>query len=209
MIHRAPLLSLALAALLAGAAGALLSQSPAPAPAGVPAEVPDAELARARQAADALVARLREVLAAALEKQGPAGAVDVCAERAQAETGAAAAELGLSVRRVSLRHRNPADAPDAYERATLERLEAEMKTKGLPAEVAEVVTPAAGGAPELRYLRPVVVAPHCLACHGQPNELAPGVAEILARRFPGDTATGYAAGDLRGAVSVRVPLGPG
>lgn len=207
MIRRAPLLSLAFAALLAGAAGALLSQDPAapPAPAGVPA----AELARARQAADTLMARLREVLTSALEKQGPAGAVDVCAERAQAETGAAAAELGLSVRRVSLRHRNPADAPDAYERAALERLAAEMKTQGLPAEVAEVVTPEEGGAPELRYLRPVVVAPHCLACHGAASDLAPGVAEVLARRFPGDTATGYAPGDLRGAVSVRVPLAAG
>ncbi|MBZ0088891.1 MAG: DUF2309 domain-containing protein, partial [Thermoanaerobaculia bacterium] len=47
----------------------------------------------------------------------------------------------------------------------------------------------------------------CGACHGQPGELAPGVAEVLARRYPGDTATGYTAGDLRGAISVRVPLG--
>jgi len=202
MIRRHPLLSLALAGLLAGGAGELLSQSSAPAPAAVP----ETELVRARQVADSLAARLREVLTAALEKQGPAGAVDACAERAQAETGAVAAELGVSVRRVSLRHRNPADAPDDFERATLERLAAEMPEKGLPAEIAEVVQPAAGGPAELRYLRPVAVAPHCLACHGQTSDLAAGVAEVLARRYPGDTATGYAAGDLRGAISVRLPL---
>ncbi len=200
MIRRDWLLSWGLAATLAGAA-ALFSQAPSIAPAP-----PEAQLARARQAADALAARLRGLLEPALQSGGPAGAVDACAEQAQAATREEAAKSGLSVRRVSLRYRNPADAPDDYERAALERLAAEMKTKGLPSEVAEVVTPAGGGAAELRYLRPVVVAPHCLACHGQASDLAPGVAEVLARRFPGDLATGYAAGDLRGAVSVRVPL---
>ena len=205
MIRRDWLLSLGLTGALAGGAAILFPQNPAPAPAAVP----EAQLAQARQAADALVARLRGLLGSALEKSGPAGAVDACAEQAQAATREEAAKSGLSVRRVSLRYRNPADAPDDYERAALERLAREMKTKGLPPEVAEVVTPAGGGAAELRYLRPVVVAPHCLACHGQAADLAPGVAEVLARRFPDDTATGYAAGDLRGAISVRVPLAAG
>jgi len=202
MIRREWMLSLGLTVALAGASAALFPQAPA----AVSSGVPEAQLLQARQAADALVARLRGLLGSALETSGPAGAVAACADQAQSATREEAEKLGLFVRRVSLRHRNPADAPDDFERATLERLAAEMKEKGLPAEVAEVVSPAGGGAAELRYLRPVVVAPHCLACHGGPKDLAPGVAEVLARRYPGDTATGYAAGDLRGAVSVRVPL---
>ena len=55
-------------------------------------------------------------------------------------------------------------------------------------------------------MRPIVLAPQCLGCHGKVAELAPGVAAVLAQRYPGDLATGYAAGDLRGAFSVRVAL---
>ena len=43
------------------------------------------------------------------------------------------------------------------------------------------------------HLRPIVLAPQCLGCHGKVAELAPGVAAVLAQRYPGDLATGYAA----------------
>jgi hypothetical protein len=204
MIRRDWLLSLGFTGALASGAAILFAQSPAP----VPAALPEAQLARARQAADAVMARVRGLLEREIASGGPAAAVEACAEQAQGATREEAARLGVSVRRVSLRFRDPADAPDDYERAALERLAAGMREKGLPAELAEVVTPP-GGAAELRYLRPIVVAPHCLGCHGQPSELAPGVAEALARHFPSDPATGYAAGDLRGAVRVRVPLPTG
>lgn len=176
----------------------------AEAPAGDPTA---AALERARTAADAVVGRVRAVLEEELARGGPAGAVDACAEKAQAVTRDESERLGVRVRRVSLRFRNPADAPDDYERAALGRLEESLRGGELPSEVSEVV-PAAGGGEELRYLRPVVIAPHCLGCHGRPEELKPGVAEVLARRFPDDPATGYAVGDLRGAVSVTVPLSP-
>lgn len=175
----------------------------AQAPAGDPAAA--AALERARAAADAVVGRVRGLLEAELARGGPAGAVDACAESAQVATKEESGRLGVRVRRVSLRFRNPADAPDDYERAALARLEEGVRGGELPSEVSEVVA-AAGGGQELRYLRPVVVAPHCLGCHGRPEELKPGVAEVLARRFPDDPATGYSVGDLRGAVSVTVPL---
>jgi hypothetical protein len=34
--------------------------------------------------------------------------------------------------------------------------------------------------------------------------MAPGVAAALKELYPGDLATGYAVGDLRGAISVKV-----
>lgn len=182
----------------------------AQAPAGDPAAA--AALERARAAADAVVSRVRGLLEAELARGGPAGAVDACAETAQVATQEESERLGVRVRRVSLRFRNPADAPDDYERAALLRLEETVRGGELPSEVSEFV-PVTGGGQELRYLRPVVVAPHCLGCHGRPEELKPGVAEALARRFPDDPATGYSVGDLRGAVSVTVAVpaqeGPG
>lgn len=167
--------------------------------------LPEAQLAVARTAADDLGARLRALLAEELARGGPQGAIAACAAQAQQTTLEEAARHGVSLRRVSLQVRNPADAPDEFERAVLERLAAGALEGSLPAEVAQVTAGPDGG-PELRYLRPIVLAPQCLGCHGKVAELAPGVAAVLAQRYPGDLATGYAAGDLRGAFSVRVAL---
>ena len=53
-------------------------------------------------------------------------------------------------------------------------------------------------------------AHNCLACHGAPEQIPAEVAAILAERYPDDQATGYAVGDLRGALwaEVRLPVGP-
>lgn len=54
-------------------------------------------------------------------------------------------------------------------------------------------------------MKPIFIAgPVCLQCHGAPDKLAPGVAEALKDLYP--MATGYAVGDLRGAISVRIPI---
>lgn len=164
---------------------------------------PAVAVARARGAAMALAGELMGRLAAELGEGGPARAVAVCAEVAQ-EIAAAHSTGGAEVRRVSLEVRNPADRPDAYEQRQLERL-AELDREGrLPDEVAEVVEEAGG--PVLRYLKPIRVQPLCLQCHGDPSTFDPAVRRLLAERYPGDEAVGYAAGDLRGAISVRLPL---
>ncbi len=114
---------------------------------------------------------------------------------------------GWRVRRVSETVRNPANAPDADEREVL-RFWAEEKHAGRlggASEHSEVVTQ--GDKQVFRYMRPIFIAdPVCLQCHGQPDKLGPGVAEALKELYPEDQATGYVVGDLRGAISVKVPL---
>jgi excinuclease UvrABC helicase subunit UvrB len=44
----------------------------------------------------------------------------------------------------------------------------------------------------------------CLACHGK--TLAPQVAARLKELYPDDRATGYAAGEIRGAITLSRPL---
>jgi hypothetical protein len=46
----------------------------------------------------------------------------------------------------------------------------------------------------------------CLTCHGEKARIPPAVEAVIAQEYPGDRATGFAEGDVRGAVSVRVPL---
>jgi thiosulfate/3-mercaptopyruvate sulfurtransferase len=173
---------------------------PAAAAAGEP---PVEAVERARKAADALTGELMRTLVAELQQGGPAGAVNVCSEVAPAVAAAHSTE-GLTVRRVSARVRNPIDRPDPYEAAWLGRLDAAHREGRLPKEVAELVGSDEGE--EVRYLRPIVVAKPCLACHGDRATLDPEVARTIAERYPGDEATGYREGDFRGAVSVRVAI---
>jgi hypothetical protein len=48
----------------------------------------------------------------------------------------------------------------------------------------------------------------CLTCHGEKAKIPPAVRAVLAREYPDDHATGFSVGDVRGAVSVRIPLVP-
>ncbi len=172
-----------------------------------PAESPPPEVAAARERAHAAAAELGQRLTEALSDQLAGGthaaAIDVCSRIAPA----AAAEMsraGLEIRRTSLRYRNPGNAPDAWERAGLERL-AEALAAGQPPRELHEIDEERG---ELRLLRPILVAPGCLPCHGVAHKLDPAVGRELARRYPDDRATGFATGDLRGAFSVRVRLEP-
>lgn len=164
----------------------------------------DRALERARAVADALTKDLMGELMSELSAGGPGEAIRVCSEVAQ---GIAAEHStgGMTVRRVSRKVRNPADRPDPYEAEQLERLAVLHERNELPEEVSEVVEGEAGSR-TLRYLRPITVKPLCLRCHGDPETFAPEVRQVLTERYPEDEATGYRAGDLRGAVSVRVPL---
>ncbi len=182
-------MSLLAVASIAAAAGEQAPDTPPPA------------IERARAAADAFTSALAKRLFAELATSGPTGAVNVCAEVAPA-MAAAHSGSGMTIRRVTLRTRNPADAPDAYERKQLESLEAAHREGNLPKEISEET--AEDGRRVLRYLRPILVGEPCLKCHGPRESLDPAVRGILAERYPDDQAVGYAKGDLRGAVSVAV-----
>jgi len=162
-----------------------------------------AALARAEEAAQALGGDLMRHLLAEMKSGGAAAAVRVCSEVAQ-DLAAKHSVDGLTVRRVSLKPRNPADAPDPFERAQLIELEELHRQGRLPSRVVETVETDAGA--QLRYMRPIAVASACLRCHGPAEAIDPEVRRILAERYPDDRATGYASGDLRGAISVTVPL---
>ena len=167
----------------------------------------DAALAEARQ----LSGQLAQQLGAALRKEmaagGPEAAIGVCRQLAPDLAGQLSRQSGARVARVSLRARNPMlGQPDAWEQSVLadfdRRAAAGEKPESL--EHAEVVSEPGGRS--FRYLKAIGVQPLCLACHGGPEALAPGVRERLAADYPHDRATGYAPGQLRGAFTVRRAL---
>ncbi len=163
--------------------------------------MPDsAATAEMRGAAGALAGRLMGELTTALARGGPDSAIAFCADSAQALT-AAAQRAGLRVRRVGTRVRNPANQPDSGDRALLDHFAAE-RAAGRPLPVDTVVVVAGLNGAEVRFVKPILVAEGCLACHGDPAGMTAGVRQTLATRYPADAAVGYRVGDLRGAVVV-------
>lgn len=187
--------------LCAGCQQALEGQDPTPEP-GATAEY-EAALERARNAANALGADLMSTMANEMASGGPVAAVRVCSEVAQ-QISAEHSQEGLTVARVTLKARNPLNRPDPYERSVLERLQKLHEEGDLPPEFVEVVEQE--GNRVLRYMRPIQTAELCLTCHGDAGALDPQVRRIIQDRYPEDAATGYQAGDLRGAISVQALL---
>lgn len=150
-------------------------------------------------------------LGAAFKKEmaagGPVGTVKVCSKIAPSIAGRISRETGWRVTRVGTRVRNPLlGMPDAWEQKVL----ADFQRRAAKGEsldrmsFSEVVTEPDGK--YFRYMKAIGVKPMCLACHGPEDRIAPAVRKILRERYPHDKATGYKAGDLRGAISIKAPL---
>lgn len=160
---------------------------------------------KADVAAEMLTSTLMRELNAALESGGPTQAVEVCRTTAQAVTEQLSRNEGITVRRTALRVRNPANRPDDFERAWLVKAQSDLSAGTPPTPAYEIVF--TDGRCELRHLRPIVFPGGvCSQCHGRSDEIAPEVRKVLKRHYPGDEATGFAPGDLRGAISVRVAV---
>lgn len=163
----------------------------------------DRALQIGRSAAYEMSETVRGKLVDSMKSSGPEGAMKVCAYQARALADEVSVRLGVKVRRTTLRLRNPMNAPDAYERALLERLQEQSRTGKMPEglfEPSEI-----DGKKVYRYAKPLTVGPACIACHGSPAEISDEVREVLKERYPEDQATGYSLGDLRGIVSVVIP----
>jgi hypothetical protein len=173
-----------------------------------PAAPEAAAIRQAGEAASAIVAtRLVTELTAALGVGGPEKAVDVCHTKALPLTNAPlpAQPQVVAVKRTSLRLRNPANAPDAAERAALDHVAALIAGgQPAPALLVQKIETAGTAAPEWRLYRSIGVQAACLACHGSPAVQTPALRALLQERYPQDTATGYAVGDWRGLIRVTV-----
>jgi len=174
--------------------------------ASLPAFADDAAwTVEARKVASEVPPRLLATLSAALDKGGADGAIAVCRDEAPRLAKAASEQSGWSVKRVSLRPRNPKAVPDEWERAALEDFDRRAAAGESPAmlEKAEVVTE--GGRSMQRYLRALPTQPLCLACHGAAASLSPAVSAQLRALYPADQAVGYRVGDIRGAMTLARP----
>ncbi|VAW33566.1 Cytochrome c family protein, partial [hydrothermal vent metagenome] len=120
----------------------------------------------ARQAVKELGSNLKKALKQAMKEGGPAKAIAVCNEKALLIADKISLERGWRVGRTSLKYRNPANAPDAWERSVLLQFAKRRAIGENPAgmEFSEMVKK--NGRLAFRYMKAIPTAPICLKCHG-------------------------------------------
>lgn len=180
----------------------LLSAVPSP---GITADLLDDDLPRAQAAAMAFSGQLRERLQGAMEDGGPLTAIEVCRVEAPIIAETVMAEHDVRLGRVALpgRNRHPDQAADDWR---LDVLTAFQENVAGGAAAGEQVALMRDELPEgvaLRMMRGIATETLCLVCHGPAVDET--VSAAITARYPGDGATGFALGDLRGALWVEVP----
>ncbi|MEZ6003852.1 MAG: DUF3365 domain-containing protein [Planctomycetota bacterium] len=157
-----------------------------------PAPQPPVPVEEAQRLIKGLSETLLGELQTAMGEKGPAAAIGICADRAP-EVAKSLATGAYQVRRIGTRVRNKErNTPTAAELEVLATLSPEKPTfqgeiDGKPVFMKALYIPGA----------------LCLTCHGAPDAIPADVQAALAERYPEDAATGYAVGDLRGALIVE------
>jgi hypothetical protein len=158
------------------------------------------ELDQAKKATAAFARALKSELVSAMQSGGPIEAIDVCSARAVLIGEEVSLEQGMTLSRVSLRNRNPDNAPNEWQARVLDSFEARRVAGEAPGTLAWHEIADTGTGKEFRFMKAIPTGAICLQCHGE--TLATPVAEKLAELYPEDKATGYSQGDIRGAFVV-------
>ena len=137
------------------------------------------------------------------KKEGAVAAAHFCVDSAGAVTEAFNKELGsgITLRRVSLKNRNPDNAAAVDEVSILEALELLSKANAyLPGHIVQI-----NDKGDYKYYRPITLSKsECLACHGRPEGMKGELRSLFKENYPNDKAVCYNQGDLRGAFVVEI-----
>lgn len=162
----------------------------------------DADL-RAQQAIGEFQQQLQQALRAAMQAGGPVAAITVCRDQAPQIAAQTGARLGLQLRRISQRNRNPDNAADDAFTPLLDQFAMRLQAGEPVSALHARIDTGSGNTRQSHYLQAISTQAMCLGCHGK--TLAPAVQAALHAHYPADRATGYSEGELRGAFVVSTP----
>lgn len=156
--------------------------------------------ARAQAAVQSLKEELSAKLKEKIQESGPIGAIGFCNQNALPLTAKVSQSLGIDIRRISNKPRNPANQMSPGEEQIFESIQLEMQNGSKTPH--RLVSTKKN---QIVYL-PIVLSDTCLVCHGDKETQIPkDVQKSLAKLYPMDKATGYKAGELRGLFQVTLP----
>lgn len=167
-------------------------------PVGVNAETTDNDLreVESRKVIKEFGGKLVKELKQAIKEGGPENAIKVCNIEAPKMATALSEKYNWQIGRTALKTRNPNNAPDAWEQVVLEQFE-QRKQNGEKIKTLEYAETTDAG---YRYMKAIPTKGLCLACHGE--NISEALKATLVELYPQDKATGFKAGDIRGAFTV-------
>ena len=168
----------------------------------------DSEVKAATEVAGAFLKELGGVMKRKMKKGDPSEVIHVCSNLAPEIANRLSRENGWRVTRVGTRVRNPLlGMPDAWEQGVLKQFTERARDgeKFTDMTYSEVVSEPSGR--YFRFMKPIGVQPQCLLCHGDAKQIPASIRTMLKKHYPFDAAIGYKTGELRGAVSIKEPLG--
>ncbi len=149
----------------------------------------------ARQQTKAFGSHLKKTVKQGMMNGGPTEAIHLCNTKAPG-IASEHSQGDWNVGRTSQKLRNPDNKPTAWEASVLadfnQRLAAGENPKKMEASKMENGT--------FHYMKAIPTGGLCLNCHG--SKLAEPVKTRLAELYPNDQATGYEAGQIRGAFTL-------
>ncbi|MCF8210774.1 MAG: DUF3365 domain-containing protein [Rhodoferax sp.] len=166
----------------------------------------DALIADTKKQASGIPPKLLAMVQDEIQKGSFPGAIAACSDKAPKMAAAASQSTGWSIRRVSLKNRNPKAVPDEWEKVALQDFDRRAGAGENPAtlEKAEIINE--GGQRMVRYIKALPTQALCLSCHGTSDKLSAEVQQQLRQAYPNDLAVGYSEGQVRGALTVKRPL---
>ncbi len=137
-----------------------------------------------------------------MQSEGLLGAAKFCSVQAFPITDTVDAKYGkdISVKRISLNERNPANAPQGSEKVIMDALHnLQDNNVVLPKFLVERIDNST-----VKYYKPLSINKGvCLKCHGDISKSSE-LSKFMKSNYPQDKATGYKMGDLRGAIVVTI-----
>ena len=144
-------------------------------------------------------AALGSQLKNAIMEGGPVHAVQFCNTAAYPILDTLKTDMDITIRRASLKVRNPKDEPTAIERKILEKYAGQLKNGDQMDPVVEVLNDK-----QVLYAKPIMLNnPMCLNCHGQVGtQVSDETYGLIKNLYPQDNAVNHKMGDLRGIWSI-------
>ncbi|MDH5631514.1 MAG: DUF3365 domain-containing protein [Gammaproteobacteria bacterium] len=161
-------------------------------------------IAASRDTIGTMKTRMQATLQSTMKEHGPIKAIEVCRNKAPKMAAMMSDKTGWQIGRTSLKLRNPANAPDAWEQKVLNEFETRKAAGTNPEtlEYSEVVSE--DGKRYFRYMKAIPAGAPCMTCHA--GEIDQKLEAQINQLYPDDKARGYKVGDIRGAFTIKQPL---
>ena len=156
---------------------------------------------KANNAVELLAKTLKKNLKTHIEASGLEGAAGFCAYKANEIEQGVNSKLApnISIKRVSLKNRNPNNYPSGYDLIKLIQFK-EKEQYNIPIKDISLYERESYW---IAY-KPIYVKKVCLKCHGDDKNLNKQAYKIIEQKYPQDKAVDYKLGDLRGAFVIKI-----